>query len=210
MNSFIVSWWAFHSLALSCSSLRDVILLDRSEMNLDRPICHPHRTLHPLDLQIKSRLSSGKLLELMIFRRASSNLRPRVLQYRDAKGVILLDILPQGQCINAARYCSTLDRLKEAICRKRPELLRRGVVLQHDNATPHSANLTQQWLQRYGWEILPHPAHSPDLAPSDFHLFGPLKRHLGGMAFETEDDLISELRNWFDNLDVDFFRVGIN
>ncbi|GFN95635.1 transposase [Plakobranchus ocellatus] len=72
------------------------------------------------------------------------------------------------------------------------------------------ANLTQQWLQRYGWEILPHPAHSPDLAPSDFHLFGPLKRHLGGMAFETEDDLISELRNWFDNLDVDFFRVGIN
>ncbi|GFN89193.1 low-density lipoprotein receptor-related protein 4 [Plakobranchus ocellatus] len=72
------------------------------------------------------------------------------------------------------------------------------------------ANLTQQWLQRYGREILPHPAHSPDLAPSDFHLFGPLKRHLGGMAFETEDDLISELRNWFDNLDVDFFRVGIN
>ncbi|GFO01287.1 histone-lysine N-methyltransferase SETMAR [Plakobranchus ocellatus] len=124
-----------------------------------------------------------------------------------AKGVILLDILPQGQCINAARYCSTLDRLKEAIRRKRPGLLRRGVVLQHDNAIPHSANLTQQWLQRYGWEILPHPAHSPDLAPSDFHLFGPLKRHLGGMAFEIEDDLISELRNWFDNLDVDFFRV---
>ncbi|GFN93129.1 superoxide dismutase [Cu-Zn] [Plakobranchus ocellatus] len=136
--------------------------------------------------------------------------RSRVLQYRDAKGVILLDILPQSQCISAARYCSTLDRLKEAIRRKRPGLLRKGVVLQHDNATPHSANLTQQWLQRYGWEILPHPAHSPDLAPSDFHLFGPLKRHLGGMAFETEDDLISELRNWFDNLDVDFFRVGIN
>ncbi|GFO47443.1 Aprataxin [Plakobranchus ocellatus] len=107
----------------------------------------------------------------------------------------------------ASRYCSTLDRLKEAIRRKRPELLRRGVVLQHDNATPHSANLTQQWLERFGWEILPHPAHSPDLAPSDFHLFGPLKRHLGGMAFETEDDLISELRNWFDNLDVDFFRA---
>ncbi|GFO37343.1 histone-lysine N-methyltransferase SETMAR [Plakobranchus ocellatus] len=55
--------------------------------------------------------------------------RSRVLQYRDAKGVILLDILPQGQCINATRYCSTLDRLKEAIRRKRPGLLRRGVVL---------------------------------------------------------------------------------
>ncbi|GFN98353.1 neuronal acetylcholine receptor subunit alpha-10 [Plakobranchus ocellatus] len=154
--------------------------------------------------------SSDAVPLIGLLRRIASLRRSRVLQYRDAKGVILLVILPQGQCINAARYCSTLDRLKEAICRKRPGLLRRGVVLQHNYATPHSANLTQQWLQRYGWEILPHPAHSSDLAPSDFHLFGPLKRHLGGMAFETEDDLISELRNWFDNLDVDFFRVGIN
>ncbi|GFO01410.1 exosome component 10 [Plakobranchus ocellatus] len=77
-------------------------------------------------------------------------------------------------------------------------------------ASLRRSRVLQQWLQRYGWEILPHPAHSPDLAPSDFHLFGPLKRHLGGMAFKTEDDLISELRNWFDNLDFDFFRVGIN
>ncbi|GFR90823.1 histone-lysine N-methyltransferase SETMAR [Elysia marginata] len=85
---------------------------------------------------------------------------------------------------------STLDRLRDAIRRERPEFLRRGVVLQHDNATPHSANLTQQWLQRNGWEILPHPANIPDLALSDFHLFGPLKHHLGGMAFETEGDLV--------------------
>ncbi|GFN80476.1 histone-lysine N-methyltransferase SETMAR [Plakobranchus ocellatus] len=59
-------------------------------------------------------------------------------------------------------------------------------------------------------EIPKQIAETYDLAPSDFHLFGPFKRHLGGMVFETEDDLISELRNWFDNLDVDFFRVGIN
>ncbi|GFO45293.1 transposase [Plakobranchus ocellatus] len=45
----------------------------------------------------------------------------------------------------ASRYCSTLDRLKEAIRRKRPELLRRGVVLQHDNAT-----LIQQTLHSNG------------------------------------------------------------
>ncbi|GFN95383.1 histone-lysine N-methyltransferase SETMAR [Plakobranchus ocellatus] len=57
---------------------------------------------------------------------------------------------------------------------------------------------------------VPSSTTSQDLAPSDFYLFGPLKRHLEGMAFETEDDLISELRSWFDNLDVDFFRVGIN
>ncbi|GFS06490.1 histone-lysine N-methyltransferase SETMAR [Elysia marginata] len=72
---------------------------------------------------------------------------------------------------------ATLVTASEMHIVARPGLLRRGVVLQHDNATPHSANLTQQWLQRYGWEILPHPTHSPDLTPSDFYLFGALKRH---------------------------------
>ncbi|GFO17244.1 histone-lysine N-methyltransferase SETMAR [Plakobranchus ocellatus] len=96
----------------------------------------------------------------MWFIRRMMRRRSKVLQYRDAKGVILLDILPQGQCINAARYGSTLDRLKEAIRRKRPGLLRRGVVLQHDNATTHSVNLTQQWLQRYGTLVLIHLLNS--------------------------------------------------
>ncbi|GFS23931.1 histone-lysine N-methyltransferase SETMAR [Elysia marginata] len=107
------------------------------------------------------------------------------------------------------RWMCTFDRLRDAFRPKRPGLLRRGVVLQHDNATHHSANLTQQWLQRYGWEILPHPALSPDLAPYDFHLLGSLKRHLGGMAFETEGDLVGEFKNWLAPLDRDFFRADI-
>ncbi|GFO04857.1 acid-sensing ion channel 1 [Plakobranchus ocellatus] len=87
-----------------------------------------------------------------------------------------------------------------------PRLSKDGIDIHPGTSTRIALNPVKQWLQRYGWEILPLPAHSPDLAPSDIHLFGPLKRHLGGMAFEKEDDLISELRNWFDNLDVDFFR----
>ncbi|GFR97336.1 histone-lysine n-methyltransferase setmar [Elysia marginata] len=37
----------------------------------------------------------------------------------------------------------------------------------------------------------------------------PLKRHLGGMAFETEGDIVGELKNWFVHLAHDFFRVCI-
>ncbi|GFN76349.1 histone-lysine N-methyltransferase SETMAR [Plakobranchus ocellatus] len=40
-----------------------------------------------------------------------------------------------------------------------------------------------------------------NLAPSDFHLFGPLKRHLGGKKFEDED----EVRDWFSKLEANFF-----
>ncbi|GFN75642.1 histone-lysine N-methyltransferase SETMAR [Plakobranchus ocellatus] len=42
----------------------------------------------------------------------------------------------------ASRYCSTLDRLKEAIRRKRPGLLRRGVVLQHDKLHSNGCSAT--------------------------------------------------------------------
>ncbi|GFO50341.1 mitochondrial import inner membrane translocase subunit tim44 [Plakobranchus ocellatus] len=54
----------------------------------------------------------------------------------DSRGMILLDILPKGESVNADRYCETLDRLRHAVRRIRPGLLRSRVVLQHDNATP--------------------------------------------------------------------------
>ena len=105
--------------------------------------------------------------------------------------------------------CQTLDKLREALRRKRPGRLSKGVILQHDNATPHTAKRTQDWLKRYNWETLPHPPHSPDLAPSDFHLFGPLKRHLAGQRFEDDDDLIEEVTSWLRSLDEKFLRDGI-
>ncbi|GFO20038.1 histone-lysine N-methyltransferase SETMAR [Plakobranchus ocellatus] len=64
--------------------------------------------------------------------------------FLDSRGMILLDILPKGESVNADRYCETLDRLRLAVRRKRPGLLRSGVVLQHDNATPHMAKRTKE------------------------------------------------------------------
>ena len=40
------------------------------------------------------------------------------------------------------------------------------------------ANSTCDRLQRYGWEVTDRTLCSPDLAPSDFSLFGPLTKHL--------------------------------
>jgi hypothetical protein len=38
-----------------------------------------------------------------------------------------------------------------------------------------------------GWELLSHPPFSPDLAPSDYRFFGPLKDHLRGHHYETDE-----------------------
>jgi transposase len=46
-----------------------------------------------------------------------------------------------------------------------------GVVLLNDNARPHTATRTRALLENFNWGLFDHPPYSPDLAPSDYHLF---------------------------------------
>jgi hypothetical protein len=85
--------------------------------------------------------------------------------------------------------------------RPRPALLggrhrefhRETVVWLQDNVRPHSAQVTQQsklagkYYIEIGWEILPHPANSPDLFPRDFNLFEPMKETLRGKHLAGND-----------------------
>ena len=45
------------------------------------------------------------------------------------------------------------------------------IILLHDNARPHNANMVRDKLQRFGWETLQHPPYHPDLSPCDCHNF---------------------------------------
>ena len=103
----------------------------------------------------------------------------------DMKGVLLVEFQRHGQSVNAASYCALLERLKKAILRKRRGLLKNGVILLHDNARPHTARLTQETIDNLGFEVLPHPLYSPDLAPSDYHLFGLRKPFLENRNLPT-------------------------
>ena len=81
------------------------------------------------------------------------------------RGIIHWELLPRGTTITAELYCQQLDRVKERL-REQTQ-----VFLLHDNARPHIARLTCQKIADLGWTPLPHPPYSPDLAPTDFHLF---------------------------------------
>ncbi|GBM96642.1 hypothetical protein AVEN_200507-1 [Araneus ventricosus] len=68
-------------------------------------------------------------------------------------------------------------------CRARPGLASREVLFLDDNTIPHTARDTKEHIRCLGWKRLDHPAYSPDLAPSDFHLFPALKSALLGRHF---------------------------
>jgi len=78
-----------------------------------------------------------------------------------------------------------------------------GVCLLHDNARPRSTHITAH-LEKFKWDILDHPSYSPDLAPSDFHLFLHLKKHLAGKKFDDDDELQEEVMTWFKGQAADF------
>jgi histone-lysine N-methyltransferase SETMAR len=98
----------------------------------------------------------------------------------DTQGILSAHFQKHGENVNSASYGKVLLKLQDAIYRKCPGQLARGVLLHHDNGRPHIARESQERIQELQWELLDHPSYSPDLAPSDFYLFGPLKNHLGG------------------------------
>ena len=92
---------------------------------------------------------------------------------------------------------------------KRKGHLSKGVILHHDNARPHTAAQTVQTINNLGWQLLLHTFYSPYLAPSHFHLFGPLKEFTRGTNFESDDEVKSLVSDWLRYQSKDFYGEGI-
>lgn len=127
----------------------------------------------------------------------------------DWKGIIHYELLPYGQTLNSTIYCEQLDRLKQAIDQKRPELAnRKGVVFHQDNARPHTSLMTRQKLRELGWEVLSHPPYSPDIAPSNYHLFLSMVNALGGVKLNSKEACEKWLSEFFANKEEGGFYEG--
>ena len=44
------------------------------------------------------------------------------------------------------------------------------------------------------WTVVPYPSYSPDLVPSDFHLFGPVKMGLYEEHFPSDNTIIAAVK----------------
>ena len=82
--------------------------------------------------------------------------------FLDSQGVILVDFLPKGETINSEVYIETLRKLKAKIRRVRPNLDMANVLLQHNNAHPHTSIRTMEAITSFGWTVIPHLPYSPD------------------------------------------------
>jgi hypothetical protein len=63
------------------------------------------------------------------------------------------------------------NNLKQQLISIHRGRLLKGILFLQDSAAPYMAAITNQKLADLYFEVLKHPAHSPELAPSDYYLF---------------------------------------
>ncbi|CAD5212732.1 unnamed protein product [Bursaphelenchus okinawaensis] len=123
-----------------------------------------------------------------------------------SSGVIQYDFMKPGQSITADTYCAQIDKLRHNL----PTMVRRrGPIILQDNARLHAAKKTVAKFRELGYEVLEHPPYSPDLAPTDFHLFKHLSSFLNGRIFKTPDDAKNAFKNFINSRNPEFYNRGI-
>ncbi|GFW92027.1 mariner Mos1 transposase [Trichonephila clavipes] len=109
----------------------------------------------------------------------------------DQEGPIYYELLKPGETINTVRYKQQLLNLNDVVLEKSEQYKKwqLKVIFLDENAPIHHAKPTKDIVKALGREPLAHAAYSPDLAPSDYHLFGSLAHALADQRFTSYENV---------------------
>jgi len=117
----------------------------------------------------------------------------------------------QGNTVTSKMYADLLkNHLPPAIKSKRRGRLSTGVLLQHEIPRLQTARSTVAKIQDLPFECLPHPAYSPDLATSDFRVFGPFKEARGCTSFRADEEVQQAVQECLHSQTKDFYSRGMH
>jgi len=126
----------------------------------------------------------------------------------NTKGLVYFEVLESGQTVNSDLYSQQLSRVNQALMRQNIDT--RMIKFLHDNARPHVSKITLERIEELDWEVLPHPPYSPDIAPSDYHLFRSMEHLLREKIFQNLDEINNWVANFFKSQPAEFFEKGIH
>lgn len=215
---YLVNRWVPHKLSVENMATRVRISSELLEKHLQQQFLQQLITVDEIWLYWDNEGHGGQNRSwcgagdgpVMVPRRTSMTTRKQLATiFWDSQGILLCDTLPKNETITAEKYCTQLDMLKEAVRVKRRRHLHQGAFhnfhFLHDNARPHTARITIQKLNEMNLIVLPHPPYSPDLSPSDFYLFGPLKKSLKGVNFENMQQVDAAMDAFFESKTPNFY-----
>ena len=98
-----------------------------------------------------------------------------------------------------------LVQLKDILKEKRGGKVTKVVLFLHENAPAQRAHATQKKMAYLGFQCLDNPPYTPDLVPSDYHLFSGLKNPVKGPHFSSDAEVFAAAETWLDGEISDFF-----
>ncbi|GBP07596.1 Mariner Mos1 transposase [Eumeta japonica] len=103
----------------------------------------------------------------------------------DQLGAVYYELLNPSETITRILYRTQLMRFSRALKEKRPQYYSRHdkIILLHDTARPHVAVAVKNYSKTLDWEVLPHLPYSPDIVPSDYHVFRSMAHALSEQWF---------------------------
>lgn len=109
-------------------------------------------------------------------------------------GFYIVDYLIPGNSYNSSYFKENIfDPLVEKKGEIWPNSSGKKIWLHLDNCRVHNSKLMTQEIEQSPFKRAPHPPYSPDLAPSDFYLFGKIKKQLEGLKFNSKEELFEKL-----------------
>jgi len=119
-------------------------------------------------------------------------------------GVMYYELLKPNETITGALYRTQLIEPSTQGKTRLHYSRQDKIILLHDNARLHVAVPIKTYLETLKWEVLPHPPYSPDIAPSDYHLFRSMTHGLSEQHFTSYEDTKNCIDDWI--ADEAFFR----
>lgn len=113
-----------------------------------------------------------------------------------AKSLTYFEILHDGGSINAERY---LQFLQNMIANFQTRLPAWEMVIQHDNARPHAAQLIRLWLEEHRVSLLKQPAYSPDTNLMDRFIFRNYECYRRGKNFSNSGEVSNDFRQYLES-----------
>lgn len=124
-----------------------------------------HHVTSPMKKKLRSMLSAGKVLASAIW---------------NEKGITLVNFLCGGTAVISDYYSQMPRKMSECSLNcvefvQTPTLLPQPKSCLHENASPYTSVFATEAMTKFGCTVFLHSTYSPDIKPSGFHLFDPLK-----------------------------------
>ena len=83
----------------------------------------------------------------------------------------------------------------------------RGQIFSNNIPNTQHNQCFRSWMV---YEIVPHPPYSPDLLPTDYHVFKHLDNFLQRKCFHNQQDAENAFLVFFQSWSMDFYATGMN